>query len=216
MNFHDSRRYLASGAMNPDDALCVWCAVAAAVQRPDALRAGVVAAIEQKTPLLTVYEAILQTYLFAGFPAGIEGLSVFSEVVREHDANFTPPVAESYNAALFAGRGLPLCKTVYGSVFSRMSAAASDMSPDLYSWMIIEGYGKTLSRAGAASLTRELCIIGVLAALGWQRQLFSHIRGAINVGATAREVRHAVEICAFLSPNRIEPARETLSEAIGI
>ncbi|MFM8772019.1 MAG: carboxymuconolactone decarboxylase family protein, partial [Candidatus Kapaibacterium sp.] len=55
----------------------------------------------------------------------------------------------------------------------------------MQSWMIIEGYGKTLSRKGLPVLERELCIVCMLAALDKPAQLYSHVRGAFNVGATA-------------------------------
>ena len=208
------RRYLTQGAMNPQDAMCVWCATAAAVQRFDALREGVITANTLGTPLFAIYETLLQTYLFAGFPAGIEGLSVFADTLNRAGIAFVPPAAETFDADRFYERGLPLYQTVYGAVAGKMSAAVGAISPDLYTWMLVEGYGKTLSRAGATSVTRELCIVGVLAALGWQRQLFSHIRGAINVGATPDEARHAAAICEYLAPGRSSDAQRTLGEAL--
>ncbi len=114
----------------------------------------------------------------------------------------------------FAARGTPLCETIYGGIFQKMSETAISLSPDLYSWMIIEGYGKTLSRNGAPIVLRELATVGILAVLGWQRQLFSHIRGAINVGATADEVLHAVYVCHFLAESKYAVALETFNEAI--
>lgn len=207
-------RYLSAGAMKPHDAICVWCASAAAVQRLDALREGIISAVILEAPLITVYETLLQTYLFAGFPAGIEGLSVFADTLNRIGISFVPPAADNFDAIGFYNRGLPLYKTVYGAVADKMSAAVNTVSPDLYTWMLVEGYGKTLSRAGATSITRELCIVGVLAALGWQRQLFSHARGAINVGATPDEVLHAAEICMFLAIGRYSDAQKTLSDAL--
>lgn len=200
--------------MNPHDAICAWCASAAAVQRLDALREGITAAITLETPLIAVYEILLQTYLFAGFPAGIEGLSVFAGTLNAAGVVFVPPIADNFDEGNFYKRGVPLYKKVYGAVADKMSAAVDSVSPDLYHWMLVEGYGKTLSRAGANSITRELCIVAVLAVLGWQRQLFSHVRGAINVGATPDEVRHAAEICTFLAIGRCSEAQKTLSDAL--
>ncbi|GAB1429794.1 hypothetical protein MASR2M18_06270 [Ignavibacteria bacterium] len=206
--------YIESGAMKPDDAICVWCVSALVVQNYDTLSDGIVMAVEMGVSALRLYEILLQSYLFAGFPAAIEGLSVLAVQLRAHGIEFTPPPAEDYDATTFAARGTPLCETIYGGIFQKMSETAISLSPDLYSWMIIEGYGKTLSRNGAPIVLRELATVGILAVLGWQRQLFSHIRGAINVGATADEVLHAVYVCHFLAESKYAVALETFNEAI--
>ncbi len=207
-------QYCRQGAMKSDAAISVWCAASAALQDRDALRDGLEEAISLKTSLFLLYEILLQNYLFAGFPAAIEGLSTFSDILRFHRIEFSPSDAQEYDTVAFSERGMQLCEAIYGNVFARMRASVSTMSPDLYSWMIIEGYGKTLSREEADITIRELAIIGVLSALGWQRQLFSHIRGSMNVGASIEEVRHAVEICQFLVPHRAEKAVNTFTNAV--
>jgi 4-carboxymuconolactone decarboxylase len=71
----------------------------------------------------------------------------------------------------------------------------TSVSPDLAQWMITEGYGKTLSRPGCDTVTRELCIVAMLSVLGRRQQLTSHVRGALRAGATIqdlKEVEHAV------------------------
>lgn len=205
--------YIESGAMKPDDAICVWCASALATQNYDSLSDGIVIAVEIGVSALRLYEILLQSYLFAGFPAAIEGLSVLAEQLRAHGIKFTPPPAEDYDATIFAERGTPLCETIYGGVFQKMSETAISLSPDLYSWMIIEGYGKTLSRNGAPIVLRELATVGMLAVLGWHRQLFSHIRGAINVGATIEETYQAVYISKFLAESKLSLSVETFNGA---
>ena len=54
--------------------------------------------------------------------------------------------------------------------------------------MVVEGYGKVLGRPGLTLLTRELCIVASLAVLGASKQLYSHMRGALNVGARCSDV----------------------------
>ena len=48
--------------------------------------------------------------------------------------------------------------------------------------MITEGYGKVLSRPGLDLERRELCIVAACAATEQDRQLHSHLHGALNVG----------------------------------
>jgi 4-carboxymuconolactone decarboxylase len=54
--------------------------------------------------------------------------------------------------------------------------------------MIVEGYGKILSRPGLELRLRELCIVAACVATGQDRQLHSHLHGALNAGATGEEV----------------------------
>ena len=65
--------------------------------------------------------------------------------------------------------------------------------PDLDRWMVEIGYGRVLSRPGLCPRLRELCVLAVLAGQNVTPQLFSHLRGAVNVGATADECRSILE-----------------------
>jgi alkylhydroperoxidase/carboxymuconolactone decarboxylase family protein YurZ len=57
---------------------------------------------------------------------------------------------------------------------------------------------------------RELCVCALLAVLQVPTQLYSHLRGALNVGATAGEVEHALHIAAGVStPEAQRQALET-------
>lgn len=140
-----------------------------------------------------LYEVLLQSYLFGGFPTALDGLSA---AYRVHGI---PPVASdedrAYDVDRYRNRGETLCREIYGNVYEKMMTSLTDVSPDLATWMIVEGYGKTLSREGIDTCTRELCIVAMLTVLGRQQQLVSHVRGALRVGATVDDVRaveHAV------------------------
>ena len=76
-------------------------------------------------------------------------------------------------------------------------------------WMLEEGYGKVLGRPGLDLKVRELCVIAVLVGLDTPQQLYSHLRGALNVGATMEEVETAVEIaCTQATLSAKENARK--------
>jgi len=65
--------------------------------------------------------------------------------------------------------------------------------------MVVEGYGKVLGRPGLDLATRELCIAGLLAVLQAPPQLYSHLRGALNAGASRDDVEEALELaCSYL------------------
>jgi 4-carboxymuconolactone decarboxylase len=58
--------------------------------------------------------------------------------------------------------------------------------------MVVEGYGKVLARPGLPLVMRELCIVAILAVTGASKQLYSHLRGALNVGALPADVDTAL------------------------
>lgn len=151
-----------------------------------------------------VYECILQTYLFAGFPAALEGMRALRAVwpKGEGDDELRPPI--SYPD--FVERGTKLFERVYGMKAERVKQEIRDLSPELGAWTMTDGYSKTLSRAGLDAVTRELCTVAALTQLGWERQLLSHILGAANLGASPTEIEQAIVIGAMRDPLKQERA----------
>jgi len=148
------------------------------------------------------YEAMLQTYLFAGFPIGIEALAVLDSVLQGRGLTSATKNIEPYDAALFQERGVKLCSRVYGSVYEKMMQRFTVISPEITQYTIVEGYGKTLSRPGLDGITRECAIVCILATLGRSSQLVSHVRGARRLGANPEQLRlcaNAIVECAGLS-----------------
>jgi XTP/dITP diphosphohydrolase len=142
-----------------------------------------------------LYEVLLQSYLFAGFPVALESLSVLDEVMKERYPEHRWDDGEVLDVEVFRQRGEDLCRQIYGSVYDRMMEKLEGITPDLSEWMVVEGYGKTLSRPHLSTIERELCIVAQLAVLQRERQLVSHVRGALNVGAGIEELhrcRHVV------------------------
>jgi len=136
-----------------------------------------------------VDEAILQAYLFVGFPAVLGVLGRWREL-----SPASPAVTETEPATLevYRERGEALCRTIYGDAYDSLRANIRGLHPTLDRWMIEEGYGKTLSRPVLTPIERELCIVALLAAGGWEPQLRSHLLGALNVGATPAAVEGAL------------------------
>ena len=65
--------------------------------------------------------------------------------------------------------------------------------------MLVEGYGKVLGRPGLPLLLRELCIIALLAAQHAPQQLYSHLRGALHIGATVADVARTLEVAGAIA-----------------
>ena len=149
------------------------------------------------------YEALLQSYLFAGFPAALEALSTFTATVESMNVEFKPPLVEEYNVDEFTRRGVNTCTSIYTNVYQTIRERLKETSPHLDEWMIVEGYGKTLSRPQLGLETRELVNVAILAVTGWQRQLYSHLRGAMNVGAHEEECIDAMKCTLFLKGEEV-------------
>jgi 4-carboxymuconolactone decarboxylase len=72
----------------------------------------------------------------------------------------------------------------------------------------VEGYGKVLSRPGLDLARRELCIVSACAASGQERQLHSHLHGALNVGVAVDVVTDSIEaLGSLLDEARLISAR---------
>ena len=130
-----------------------------------------------------VEEVLLQSYLFAGFPRALNAARTWREVsgdkAPEIDAR---QVAQSVPELRQAGE--VACRTVYGRKYEVLRNTVAALHPALDAWMVADGYGKVLSRPGLTLVQRELCIVAACAASEQIPQLKSHLRGAMNCGAT--------------------------------
>ena len=90
-------------------------------------------------------------------------------------------------------RGEATCRLVYGEMYERLRVNIRALHPELDEWMIVEGYGKVLSRPGLDLARRELCIVAACAASRQERQLHSHLHGARNVGVAPRALSDAID-----------------------
>jgi 4-carboxymuconolactone decarboxylase len=154
------------------------------------MRASLEAAAKAAIDPVWVEELVLQTYLFAGFPRTLNGMRLWrraSNRVAE-----TSDFEESLRA-VWTARGEETCENVYGTLYKRLRANIRSLHPALDTWMI-DLYGRVLGRPGLDLKRRELCIVSACAALEQDRQLHSHLHGAINAGASPEEVDDTLRI----------------------
>lgn len=145
-----------------------------------------------------IEEVLLQSYLFAGFPRALNAMREW----RRASGRLAPvadAAATSSEAPLWGVRGEATCATVYGSMYDGLRRNIKALHPALDAWMIVEGYGKVLSRPGLPLADRELCIVAACLAAGQERQLHSHLHGALHAGATPADVSGTIDAVAELS-----------------
>lgn len=155
-----------------------------------------------------VEEVILQSYLFAGFPRALNAAREW----RRLSGRAAPPQdeGEDFHAhAEWTRRGEATCATVYGDFYEPLRRNIRGLHPALDAWMIVEGYGKVLSRSALDLKRRELCIVAACAAARQDRQLHSHLHGALNAGASEADITETFDaLDELLTPN--DRARYTL------
>jgi len=137
-------------------------------------------------------EALLQVHLFAGFPRQVETLEVV-----ERAGGIGPLDADERRAeADQPERGQELFGRIYGVNADAVRARLRALHAEFADWIFGHAYGRVLARPGLAARQRELLALSALSVLGQDRQLASHVRGAILCGATPDEVFRAIEIAS--------------------
>jgi alkylhydroperoxidase/carboxymuconolactone decarboxylase family protein YurZ len=149
-----------------------------------------------------IYEAIIQSYLFLGFPRMIEAGLAYSEVFGETKSFAKIDKISPAEAEKWFNEGMKLCKKVYNKNYEKLRDRFTAVSPEMFRWMIIEGYGKVLSRPGLNNIERELSEVAALIVDMRERQLVSHILGSLNVGADIRLLRRINEDIRPISGDR--------------
>lgn len=157
------------------------------------IRAAMVRVVHSEVPAVWIEELILQTYLFGGFPRGLNAMREWRRAsgrrAPEHDEGERLDATETW-----AREGEKTCRTVYGAMYDRLRVNIRELHPALDAWMIVEGYGKVLSRPGLDLKRRELCVVAACAVMDQERQLHSHLHGALNAGATAAEIDETLAV----------------------
>ena len=162
-----------------------------------------------------VEEIILQSYLFAGFPRALnaarEWRRISGRAAPESDEGEVFSNAERWRA-----EGETTCATVYGPFYERLRHNIRSLHPALDAWMIVDGYGKVLSRPGLDLRRRELCVVSACALARQDRQLHSHLYGALHAGASPGEVQDALNsIADLLGPDDTRRYHQLFGRVLG-
>ena len=171
-------------------ALCRLAATIAVGTEPQ-LRQAMGDAVRDEVRPEWVEEVILQSYLLAGFPRALNAAREWRRV-SERRAPAEDSGTWYAHADSWRTQGESTCAVVYGPFYERLRHNIRELHTALDAWMIVEGYGKVLSRPELDLKRRELCIVAVCAAAEQDRQLHSHLHGARNAGASPGEVDGAI------------------------
>ncbi len=147
------------------------------------------------------HEVALQSHLFCGFPRTLASLDVLRDAgLVLQDPGYEAPAE---------GAGAELFDTIYGEGADKVRTHLEGLSPDFSSWIAGHAYQTVLARPGLPAAGRELLAVAALAATGHDRQLASHVRGAVRLGARPEDVMQTIDLLAGQIPEtRVERARE--------
>lgn len=144
------------------------------------------------TPADWLEELVLSAVLFVGFPRALVAAAALRRV--EPRAGDPGDAADYSRWRDWQERGEETCRRIYGSNYDKLRRNVLALHPALDAWIVTDGYGRTISRPALDLKRRELCSIAVLVPQGVPRQLHSHLRGALNAGATPDEVEDTLQI----------------------
>ncbi len=173
----------------------VRLASAIALGDPGLVAERVQDAIDDEVPRVWLDELVLQSVLMVGYPRALAAAGLVREALGE-PAESLEDGRDLGLVPAWADRGETTCRTIYGANYDKLRANVRRLHPALDAWMVVEGYGRTLSRPGLDLVRRELAVIAQVTVLGAERQLHSHFRGALNAGASALSITATLELAA--------------------
>lgn len=199
-----------AAVLEPETAALVRVAAAIARGEVPELKARFAQAREGGVPGLWVEELLLQSMLVVGYPLALVAFGVWHELGGPSPAARQEAEALAHEDwAAWAERGAAVCRAVYGRSYHKLLLNLRTLHPALEDLVLVDAYGKVIGRPGLDLKRRELCTVAAVAVLGTAQQLHSHLRGALNTGASAAEVDAVLAaVDADLSPEHRRRAHE--------
>jgi 4-carboxymuconolactone decarboxylase len=195
-------------------ALVRLSAAIAAADEPT-VRARFVDAVAAQVPHAWVDELVIQSYLFSGFPRALNAAREWRRIVPEATPDTDAP-ADPARAGEWLARGEATCHAVYDGMYEKLRENVYQLHPALDAVMVMDGYGKVLGRPGLDLARRELCVVAACAATRQDRQLHSHLHGALNVGVAPAALAASLEALApDIGADRVRAIRLLLARVVG-
>src|SRR3989441_1983709 len=176
----------------------------ALVRLAAALAEGKIAVLEERltaaraaaVPDVWIEELLLQSLLVVGYPLALVAFGVWREVAgaatKQPDSAAEQLAHQDWEA--WTQRGADVCQAVYGRAYHKLRLNLRALHPALEDLVLVDAYGKVIGRPGLDLKRRELCTVATSAVLGTAQQLHSHLRGALNTGATRAEVEAVLAV----------------------
>ena len=186
---------MSQGPLDPATAALVRLAAAVPAGDESELRERLAAAQEAGVPALWIDELLLQSMLVVGYPLALVAFGVWREIAGPtvNGGHAAEPLAHQDWQA-WADRGPVVCRAVYGRAYHKLLLNLRALHPALEDLVLVDAYGKVIGRPGLDLRRRELATVAAIAVLGATQQLHSHLRGALNTGASVEEIEGVLEL----------------------
>lgn len=136
-----------------------------------------------------IVELMLHLVVYAGFPAGLNGLFAAQEVFQARGKTASPTAAPVPAQTDRYQAGWQALQRIDGHAGEQVIASLAAIAPDLGRFVIEFAFGDIYGRPGLTLLQRELATVAALAALGTAApQLRVHLHGLLNVGGTPAQM----------------------------
>lgn len=162
-----------------------------------------------------VIDIIYVATVFAGFPAGLNAITVARQVFTKQNLHPTPPPPP---AASRRARGLATLNTTSRNAGQHVLDSLADIAPDMADFLIDFSYGDVISRTVLTPVQKELAMIAAATARGTMApQLAVHIKAARQVGVTREQIVETIlQMAAYAgfpaAINAMHVARGALAE----
>jgi 4-carboxymuconolactone decarboxylase len=211
------------GVLDPQTAALVRVAAAIALGSSAELKARLERARSAGVPGRWIEELLLQSLLVVGYPLTLVAFAAWRELTGPLLSGVPDGPAEAKGEGegddaealahadwkTWAERGSAVCRAVYGRAYHKLLINLRALHPALEDLVLVDAYGKVIGRPGLDLKRRELSTVAAIAVLGTAQQLHSHLRGALNTGATPDEV---AAVLALIDAD-LEPAHRQLARA---
>ena len=147
-----------------------------------------------------VREVLIQMYAYTGFPRSLNGLTAFSEVLKERkDAGMTDvvgkdatPLSDEYDPN---AKGNKTRNELVGRDMTVNRAAYAQLAPVIDVYLKEHLFGDIFARDVLSYQERELATISALAAMeGTNAQLNGHLNVSLNTGLTMSQLEHFASV----------------------
>jgi 4-carboxymuconolactone decarboxylase len=149
-----------------------------------------------------VRELFLHLSLLLGFPSMLDGLSRLRDV---SDRTVTGRATRREQEGDVVRRGNKTLRRIYGKATDRLLANLATLHEIVPSVIVRDAYGRIISRPGMSLREREIVNVVVLSIQKLDRQLYSHLRGALRVGVQPR----ALKECITLGTRAVRSSQDT-------
>jgi 4-carboxymuconolactone decarboxylase len=136
-------------------------------------------------------ELFIHLLLFLGYPAMLDGLECVAHVSPRHGRHTLRTRSSAAHK-----QGKRILERIYGQQTSKLLRGLDDLYPGLSHRITQDAYGLIMNRVGLTLPERELANVVVLYAHGFDRQLYSHLRGAIRVGVSKKTLKTVILVTA--------------------